>query len=68
MVNLIPWNPLPEQNWARPSNNQIHRFQDVLIKNGIHARIRKERGADINSACGQLRRRPAAGGIILGRA
>ena len=63
MVNLIPWNPLPEQNWTRPSNNQVHRFQDVLIKNGIHARIRKERGADINSACGQLRRAAPAGKI-----
>jgi 23S rRNA (adenine2503-C2)-methyltransferase len=55
MVNLIPWNSVSERDWKTPSNNQVHRFQDVLIKNGIHARIRKERGADIGSACGQLR-------------
>ena len=28
---------------------------DILIKNGIHTRIRRERGTDIGSACGQLR-------------
>jgi 23S rRNA (adenine2503-C2)-methyltransferase len=55
MVNLIPWNPVPERDWARPSNNQTHRFQDILISNGIHTRIRKERGADVGAACGQLR-------------
>jgi len=55
MVNLIPWNPVNERDWTAPSGNAIHRFQDVLIKNGVHTRIRKERGSDINSACGQLR-------------
>ena len=55
MVNLIAYNSVSEHNWKSPSGNQIHRFQDILIKSGINTRIRKERGADINSACGQLR-------------
>lgn len=55
MVNLIPWNAVDERDFASPSNNAVHRFQDVLIKNGIHTRIRRERGQDIGSACGQLR-------------
>jgi 23S rRNA (adenine2503-C2)-methyltransferase len=55
MVNLIPWNAVAERDFTAPSGNAIHRFQDILIKNGIHTRIRKERGADIGSACGQLR-------------
>lgn len=55
MVNLIPWNAIGEREFNAPSGNALHRFQDVLIKNGIHTRIRKERGADIDSACGQLR-------------
>jgi 23S rRNA (adenine2503-C2)-methyltransferase len=55
MVNLIPLNPVPELSLTRPSNNQVHRFQDILLSHGIHSRIRKERGADIDSACGQLR-------------
>lgn len=55
MVNLIPWNAVDERDFASPSGNAVHRFQDTLIKNGIHTRIRRERGTDIGSACGQLR-------------
>lgn len=55
MVNLIPWNTVDERDFASISGNAVHRFQDILIKNGVHTRIRRERGADIGSACGQLR-------------
>ena len=55
MVNLIPWNTVDERDFASLSGNAVHRFQDILIKNGIHTRIRRERGTDIGSACGQLR-------------
>lgn len=55
MVNLIPWNSVDERDFVSISGNAVHRFQDILIKNGIHTRIRRERGADIGSACGQLR-------------
>lgn len=55
MVNLIPWNAVDERDFVSPSGNAVHRFQDILIKNGIHTRIRRERGTDIGSACGQLR-------------
>ena len=55
MVNLIPWNSVDERDFASISGNAVHKFQDILIKGGIHTRIRRERGADIGSACGQLR-------------
>ena len=55
MVNLIPWNTVDERDFASISGNSVHRFQDILIKKGIHTRIRRERGADLGSACGQLR-------------
>ena len=61
MVNLIPWNAVDERDFASPSGNAVHRFQDALIKNGIHTRIRRERGTDIGSACGQLRLNNAKG-------
>lgn len=61
MVNLIPWNAVDERDFASPSGNAVHRFQDILIKNGIHTRIRRERGQDIGSACGQLRLNNAKG-------
>jgi 23S rRNA (adenine2503-C2)-methyltransferase len=55
MVNLIPWNAVDERDFASPSGNAVHRFQDILIKNGVHTRIRRERGTDIGAAGGQLR-------------
>ena len=56
MVNLIPWNAVAERGeLSAPSGNAVHRFQDILKEKGIHTRIRRERGADIGSACGQLR-------------
>jgi 23S rRNA (adenine2503-C2)-methyltransferase len=55
MVNLIPWNAVAEREFTSPSGNAVHRFQYILIKNGVHTRIRRERGTDIGSACGQLR-------------
>lgn len=54
-VNLIPYNEVVENSFHRSSNNRIHRFHDMLLKAGIKATIRKEFGADIEAACGQLR-------------
>ena len=55
-VNLIPVNPIRERSWERPERRRIEDFQHVLEKNGISATIRREMGADISGACGQLRR------------
>lgn len=55
-VNLIPVNPIRERSWERPERRRIEDFQHILEKNGISATIRREMGADISGACGQLRR------------
>lgn len=66
-VNLIPVNPVEETGYRRGSRQQIERFQAQLVKLGMNATIRRELGADISAACGQLRRqdareqKPAAG-------
>jgi 23S rRNA (adenine2503-C2)-methyltransferase len=52
--NLIPWNPFPQANYQRSSNNAIHRFRDVLQSAGHIVTVRKTRGDDIDAACGQL--------------
>ena len=54
-VNLIPFNPVKELKFARSSETNVHRFLDILMKNGVTATIRKEFGTDIDAACGQLR-------------
>jgi 23S rRNA (adenine2503-C2)-methyltransferase len=56
-VNLIPINPVKERGYERTAQQQIIQFQNRLEKYGVTATIRKEMGADIDAACGQLRRR-----------
>ncbi|NLJ74694.1 MAG: 23S rRNA (adenine(2503)-C(2))-methyltransferase RlmN [Firmicutes bacterium] len=54
-VNLIPINPV---NHLRRSKSQvIQTFAQVLEDAHISVTIRKERGTDIEAACGQLRQR-----------
>ena len=54
-VNLIPVNPVKEKGFLRPSEKAIHAFHDRLMKAGVNTTVRKEFGADIDGACGQLR-------------
>lgn len=61
-INLIPVNPVKERSYVRPSRQNALKFQNKLEKNGINVTIRRERGSDIDGACGQLRRRYAAAG------
>jgi 23S rRNA (adenine2503-C2)-methyltransferase len=53
-INLIPLNPAEEIPFERADTNDVLRFQDVLLRNGITAFIRKNRGNDVFGACGQL--------------
>lgn len=54
-VNLIPLNPVKE-SFKKSDNERIIQFQRILQDNGISTTVRKEMGADIEAACGQLRR------------
>ncbi|MBI2431501.1 MAG: 23S rRNA (adenine(2503)-C(2))-methyltransferase RlmN [Candidatus Hydrogenedentes bacterium] len=55
-VNLIPWNPVHGLPYSPPSRARCEAFRDALIKRGITATLRQEKGQDIDAACGQLRR------------
>ena len=54
-VNLIPYNTVPGLPWKRPDEHRIEEFADVLKKGNIIATVRREKGHDIDAACGQLR-------------
>lgn len=56
-VNLIPVNPVEERGYDRTPKEQVVRFQSELERCGVKATVRKEMGADIDAACGQLRRK-----------
>jgi 23S rRNA (adenine2503-C2)-methyltransferase len=56
-VNAIPFNEdanLP--SWMkRPSDRDIDRFVDTLVRNRVRVTVRRSKGRDIAAACGQLR-------------
>jgi 23S rRNA (adenine2503-C2)-methyltransferase len=54
-VNLIPYNQVHGLSWTRPSRRQQMVFLEILRNRGIDATIRREKGHDIDAACGQLR-------------
>ncbi|MDY3868519.1 MAG: 23S rRNA (adenine(2503)-C(2))-methyltransferase RlmN [Pyramidobacter sp.] len=54
-VNLIPYNPVAGTRFARPSASRIKPFMDILKELGVEAELRREKGTDIDAACGQLR-------------
>jgi 23S rRNA (adenine2503-C2)-methyltransferase len=56
-VNLIPLNPTEGWPTAPSPRATIHAFRDELARRGVNTTIRRNRGTDIDAACGQLRAR-----------
>jgi 23S rRNA (adenine2503-C2)-methyltransferase len=56
-VNLIPYNQVDGLDWVRPPEDRQHRFLNLVRAAKVDATIRREKGHDINAACGQLRLR-----------
>ena len=54
-VNLIPCNPVEGLAWKRPSLARQEAFLGILKRKGVPVTIRREKGHDIEAACGQLR-------------
>ena len=54
-VNIIPVNKIKERNY-HSDRQSAYRFQKYLNELGINATVRRTLGADIDAACGQLRR------------
>jgi 23S rRNA (adenine2503-C2)-methyltransferase len=61
-VNLIPLNPTAGFSGGAPPADRLRRFADRLGARGITATVRRNRGTDIDAACGQLRARVAIPG------
>ena len=54
-LNLIPVNEIKERDF-RADRNSLHSFAKYLSDKGLNVTIRRTLGADIDAACGQLRR------------
>ena len=54
-VNLIPLNPTPGYPTRGTPPERVRAFRDDLVHRGVNATVRRNRGTDIDAACGQLR-------------
>ena len=55
-VNLIRVNPVTETGFSAGSEESASLFAETLNGMGVVATVRRRLGADVNAACGQLRR------------
>ena len=53
-VNLIPLNPTLGYLTKGSAPEEVREFADQLIDLGVNATVRRNRGTDIDAACGQL--------------
>jgi 23S rRNA (adenine2503-C2)-methyltransferase len=56
-VNLIPYNPVIDTPHRRPDTATIDAFAQRVSAQGAQVTVRGQRGADIDAACGQLRKK-----------
>ena len=61
-VNLIAANEFPGGAYRQSSPASVQAFLERLTRAGINATVRRQLGADIMAACGQLRRNSEACG------
>ena len=54
-VNLIPYNPISEVDYKRPSSDRIQAFVNILKQQNTAVSVRYSRGLEADAACGQLR-------------
>lgn len=54
-VNLIPYNTVEGLPWSRPEEDVCEKFLAAMKAQKIVTTLRREKGHDIDAACGQLR-------------
>lgn len=54
IINIIPFNPFPDGQYRRPTEEKIEHFKKMLVKRKLRTMVRVTKGSDILAACGQL--------------
>ncbi len=63
-INLIPANPVKENDFKKPDRKNIMLFKSYLEQKGMTVTVRRTLGADISASCGQLRKKAKEGGQV----
>ncbi len=61
VMNLIPWNSVPELPFRRPDWARAAEMARQLHRRGVLTKLRQSAGQDVDGGCGQLRARAIAG-------
>lgn len=56
-LNIIPMNPHDDAPYRPPATAVVDRFAEILHQAGMRVTLRRDRGRDIDAACGQLANR-----------
>lgn len=64
VMNLIPYNAVPELAYRRPSWERAAAMARALHQRGVLTKLRHSAGQDVDGGCGQLRARAAAAGLV----
>ncbi len=65
-VNLIPLNPTPGYSTIGSAPGRVTEFAERLRAHGTNVTVRRNRGTDIDAACGQLRASQRARQVSVG--
>jgi len=57
ILNLIPWNSVPELGFARPERERAAAMARELHRRGVLTKLRNSVGQEVEGGCGQLRAR-----------
>ena len=63
-INLIPYNEIGMNGFSSPSESGITRFAQILRDGGYTVMVRRSKGQDIRSACGQLVSSPSGKRVL----
>jgi 23S rRNA (adenine2503-C2)-methyltransferase len=60
-LNVIPMNPHPDSEYQPPNRATCDAFTQTAHRSGLRVTLRRNRGSDIDAACGQLAAREKTG-------
>ena len=67
-LNVIPMNAHSDAPYAPPEAEVVDRFTAEVHRGGLRVTLRRDRGRDIDAACGQLAARGLEPGAVVARA
>jgi 23S rRNA (adenine2503-C2)-methyltransferase len=64
-IDLIPYNDINVEGFAKPSKEKVNSFQRVIRENGLFCSVRVTRGDAESSACGMLVTKKVKANIVV---